>query len=64
LIGCRRRGPPIRQAVAPTRRDWLRDLITAFDEVPSDLAPPATVANPSRRWRGRLESPPATMTVT
>jgi hypothetical protein len=54
----------MRQAVAPTRRDWLRDLITAFDEVPPDLAPPATVANPSRRWRGRLESPPATMTVT
>lgn len=37
--------------------------ITALYEVPPDLAPPATIVEPSRVWRGRLESPPAMMTV-
>ena len=37
--------------------------ITAIYEVPADLAPPASIANPGRTWRGRVESPPATMTV-
>lgn len=37
--------------------------ITAVYEVPPDLSPPATIADPSQVWRGRLESPPATMTV-
>ena len=37
--------------------------ITALYEVPPDLAPPATIADPSRVWRSRLESPPPTVTV-
>jgi hypothetical protein len=40
-----------------------RYRITALYEVPPDLAPPATIAEPGRVWRGRLESPPARMTV-
>ena len=31
--------------------------------VPPDLAPPATIADPSRVWRGRLEGPPVSMRV-
>ena len=37
--------------------------IAALYEVTTDLAPPPTIANPGRVWRGRLESPPVTMIV-
>jgi len=37
--------------------------IIAVYDVPSDLAPPATIADPGRTWRGRLESLPALMSV-
>jgi hypothetical protein len=37
--------------------------IKALYEVPPELAPPLAIANPQRVWRGRVESPPASMTV-
>jgi hypothetical protein len=38
-------------------------LVAALYEVTTDLAPPQTIANPGRVWRGRLESPPVTMII-
>jgi hypothetical protein len=40
-----------------------RYRIIARYDVPPDLAPPATIADPDRIWRGRMESPPAMMIV-
>lgn len=37
--------------------------IIALYEVPPDLAPPPPITQPGQMWRGRLESPPAMMTV-
>jgi len=37
-------------------------IIPVYD-VPADLAPPATIADRSRIWRGRLEGSPASMRV-
>ena len=37
-------------------------IVPVYD-VPPDLAPPATIADPSRVWRGRLEGPPVSMRV-
>jgi len=37
--------------------------IIAIYDVPADLAPPATIADPRRFWRGRLESLPTKMSV-
>ena len=38
--------------------------VIALYEVPPELAAPPTIAGPSRVWRGRVESPPASMTVS
>ena len=38
--------------------------ITAIYEITTDLAPPQTIANPGRVWRGRLESLPVTMVIS
>lgn len=37
--------------------------VRAVYEVPRDLKPPASVADPAQVWRGRLESAPALMTI-
>jgi len=37
--------------------------ITAVYEVTTYLAPPQTIADPGRVWRGRLESPPMMMII-
>lgn len=37
--------------------------IIAVYDVPSDLAPPATIADPDRVWRGKLQSLPASSRV-
>ena len=38
-------------------------LVATLYEVTTDLAPPQTIANPGRVWRGRLESSPVTMVI-
>lgn len=37
--------------------------VRAIYEVPRDLRPPPSVADPAQVWRGRLESAPALMTI-